>query len=172
MVKKAQNGIFVNLPTVYGEFRLYMNKDTGEDFALVMGNVRDRKNVLVRVHSECITGEVFGSLRCDCGEQLQAALKAIRREGLGVLVYLRQEGRGIGFVNKVNAYHLQDKGSDTVDANKKLGFEADGRDYKTAAKILDELGVASVRLLTNNPEKEKQLKGYGVKVTGRLRNAF
>ncbi len=157
------------LPTPLGVFRLVIyrvNNDPGDEhLALVMGEVRGAERVLGRVHSECRTGEVLGSLRCDCWEQLDEAMKRIASEGRGVLVYLRQEGRGIGLGNKIRAYALQDDGVDTVDANIALGFDADLRSYEIAAAILQELGVGSVRLMTNNPAKIEGLAQAGIRVS-------
>ncbi|MEA4862025.1 MAG: bifunctional 3,4-dihydroxy-2-butanone-4-phosphate synthase/GTP cyclohydrolase II [Victivallaceae bacterium] len=158
------------LPTVFGEFRIeaFRSKFDGiEHVALVFGDIGDGKDVLVRVHSECLTGDVFGSLRCDCGDQLHAAMKMIAAEGRGVIVYLRQEGRGIGIFNKVHAYRLQDCGCDTVEANVKLGFAPDLREYGIGVQILLELGVKTIRLLTNNPKKLVGLSGFGLEVIGR-----
>ncbi len=159
------------LPTRYGPFRIHAFPCpfTGEEHvALVKGRIAGHENVLVRLHSECVTGDVFGSERCDCGEQLDAALKMIGRSPRGALLYLAQEGRGIGITNKVAAYHLQDHGLDTVDANRVLGFPADLRSYKCAACMLRVLGVKSVRLMTNNPAKIEELQSYGVRISRRI----
>jgi 3,4-dihydroxy 2-butanone 4-phosphate synthase/GTP cyclohydrolase II len=159
------------IPTKDGEFYLYLytnNWDEKEHLALVFGDIEQKPDVLVRVHSECFTGDVLGSQRCDCGEQLDAAMKMIAAAGEGVLIYLRQEGRGIGLLDKLRAYNLQDQGYDTVEANLALGHQADERDYTIAAHILDDLGVDSVRLLTNNPLKIEHLNKLGVPVTQRV----
>ena len=160
-----------NLPTVYGNWKIYAYTslvDNKEHVALVMGDVREDEPVLVRVHSECLTGDVFGSLKCDCRSQLHKAMEMIAKEGKGVIVYLRQEGRGIGLVNKIKAYHLQDHGFDTVEANEKLGFPADMRDFGIGAQILRDLGVRKMRLMTNNPRKLIGLEGYGLEVVERV----
>lgn len=159
------------IPTKYGDFQLtfYTNSiDQKEHLAFCRGDLAQAQNVLVRVHSECFTGDVMGSLRCDCGEQLDRALAMIAREGRGVVVYLRQEGRGIGLLEKLRAYNLQDQGYDTVDANLMLGHGADERDYSLAACILEDLGIQSVRLMTNNPAKISALKDEGVNVVDRV----
>ena len=158
------------LPTPFGEFRAiaFVNDiDDYEHMALVKGEVDPEKEVLVRVHSQCLTGDVFGSYRCDCGSQLEKALERVQQEGLGVILYLQQEGRGIGLANKLKAYSLQDQGRDTVEANEELGFKADLRDYGVGAQILVSLGVRKMRLMTNNPKKIKGLEGYGLEVAGR-----
>ena len=162
--------VCARLPTKEGEFQLYLyttDRDDKEHLALVLGDVQDKSNILVRVHSECFTGDVLGSQRCDCGEQLRLAAQRIAENGLGILIYLRQEGRGIGLLDKLRAYNLQDMGYDTVDANLILGHQADEREYTVAAAILEDLRVRSVRLLTNNPLKIKHLRMFGVPVAAR-----
>jgi len=159
------------LPTPYGEFRAvaFVNDiDSYEHLAIVKGEIDPEKPILVRVHSQCLTGDVFGSHRCDCGAQLDKALEMVQQEGRGVILYLQQEGRGIGLANKIRAYALQDKGMDTVEANQELGFEADLRDYGVGAQILVSLGVRKMRLMTNNPKKMVGLEGYGLEVVGRV----
>ncbi|MBM3288656.1 MAG: bifunctional 3,4-dihydroxy-2-butanone-4-phosphate synthase/GTP cyclohydrolase II [Candidatus Hydrogenedentes bacterium] len=159
------------LPTEFGPYKLIAYESTVDDYhhvALVLGDITPADEVLVRVHSECLTGDVFGSLRCDCGKQLDAALHMIAEEGRGVLLYMRQEGRGIGLVNKIRAYELQDKGLDTVEANLHLGFRPDPRDYGIGAQILNDIGVHRMRLITNNPSKRVGLEAHGLEVTDRV----
>ena len=161
----------VEMPTKYGSFRAfgYVNRLNGEHHvALVKGDIGDGKNILCRVHSECLTGDVFGSLRCDCGDQFKSAMKQIEEEGRGILLYMRQEGRGIGLINKLKAYKLQEQGMDTLDANLALGFEGDMREYYIGAQILKDLGVKTMRLLTNNPDKIYQLSDFGIEIIDRV----
>jgi len=168
LVKRVAN---VQLPTRFGNFRLYAYEDIVDEethIALIMGEPEGKENVLVRVHSECVTGDIFHSLRCDCGDQLNKALEMIAKEGEGVLVYMRQEGRGIGLINKLKTYELQEKGLDTVDANTAIGFPPDIRDYGIGAQILLDLGLKKIRLLTNNPAKIVGLEGYGIKIVERI----
>ncbi len=169
--KLVRRAVEVRLPTHFGEFKLIAYETLIDDknhLALVKGNVADGNPVLLRVHSSCATGDLFGSMRCDCGEQLATAMMMIEREGRGALIYIMQEGRGIGLINKLKAYNLQDQGYDTVEANEKLGFKADLRDYGIGAQIICDLGIRKMRLMTNNPKKVVGLEGYGLQVVERV----
>jgi 3,4-dihydroxy 2-butanone 4-phosphate synthase/GTP cyclohydrolase II len=159
------------LPSDYGSFKILgfaNNKDQKDHIAVVKGDIYGKENVLTRLHSACLTGDALGSRRCDCGPQLHTALRLMEAEGLALLLYMQQEGRGIGLVNKIKAYQLQDEGVDTYDANLHLGFEPDARDYEVSAAMIRKLGVKSVRLLTNNPDKIAQLAAYGIKIKERI----
>ncbi|CAK7030306.1 MAG: Riboflavin biosynthesis protein RibBA [Peptostreptococcus russellii] len=169
--KLVKKEVSANIPTKFGDFKAYgyTNILNGEHhIALVKGDIGDGENVLCRVHSECLTGDVFGSLRCDCGDQLHSAMKQIDEEGRGIILYMRQEGRGIGLINKLKTYVLQEEGMDTMEANLALGFEADMREYYIGAQILQDLGIKTIKLLTNNPDKVYQLEDYGMKIVERL----
>lgn len=169
MTTKLIQGPIALLPTKFGQFNItvFEENDSLDHAVIFIGDLRDGKPVLCRIHSECLTGDVFGSLRCDCGFQLAASLEAIQKEGRGALLYMRQEGRGIGLFNKIRAYKLQDNGADTVDANVQLGFPADARRYEACAQIMKNMGFDEVVLMTNNPAKIKDIEAHGIKVTDR-----
>ena len=159
------------LPTAYGDFNIMSFKQKGIDYEhciLYKGNLTEQENVLTRLHSECLTGDVFASKKCDCGDQLDESIRAIAEKGSGIIIYLRQEGRGIGLFNKINAYALQDEGQDTIEANHSLGFDTDLRDFTIAARVLDHLKVKSIELLSNNPEKIEVLEKAGITITRRI----
>lgn len=165
--------VSIKLPTDIGKFQLVAYQNSHPDvyhLALIMGNVKNKDKVLVRIHSSCITGDIFGSLRCDCGLQLQSAMKTIAKEGCGIILYLFQEGRGIGLLNKLRAYKLQERGADTVEANIQLGLPVDSRSYLPAAEILKDLGVESIQLLTNNPDKVRGLRKLGINIAKRVQH--
>ncbi|QCX38589.1 GTP cyclohydrolase II [Aureibaculum algae] len=173
MVRKTSiiKGERVQLPTKYGHFELipFQEKISGlEHIVLIKGNISTKDNVLTRIHSSCATGDIFGSLKCDCGEQLIASMKLIEKEGQGIIVYLQQEGRGIGLMNKIKAYKLQEQGMDTLEANVHLGFAPDEREYEVGADILNALGVHKIKLLTNNPDKINKLEQSGIKIVERI----
>ena len=159
--------VSTSLPSKYGEFKMIVYEEK-EHVALIKGDVENKEKVVVRMHSECMTGDLFGSLRCDCGEQLEKSFELIKKEQNGIVIYLRQEGRGIGLVNKIRAYKLQEQGLDTIEANHLLGFKADEREYGIAAEILKDLNVKSIKLITNNPEKIRELEKKGVMITQRI----